>query len=85
MTNYLIAVVTALVTVAGLVVRELPRLYWLSGQIRLVKKGVTLAVTVADVQDLMSGLTAAGELCRAAQPDRAPGPVRHLNNGERGE
>ena len=51
-----------LAAVATAALAELPRLYWISAYVRLVKRGTEVAATAADICDLMTGL-ADGEGC----------------------
>jgi hypothetical protein len=52
-----LAVVTAAsLAAAAAIVAELPRLYWISAYMHLVKKGTAVAATAADIRGLMTGL-----------------------------
>jgi hypothetical protein len=66
-----LAVVTAASLAAAAIVAELPRLYWISAYMRLVKKGTAVAATAADIRSLMTGL-AEGQGC-VTRTGEAPG------------
>jgi hypothetical protein len=57
-----VVMAASLAAAVAVIVAELPRLYWISAYVRLVKKGTAVAVTAAEVRDLMTGL-AEGEGC----------------------
>jgi hypothetical protein len=57
-----------LAVAASAVLSELPRLYWISAYIRLVRKGVLLATSVAEVRDLIASLGDTSEVPTGPRP-----------------
>lgn len=49
-----------LAVAASAVLPELPRLYWISAYVRLARKGMHLASSVAEVRDLIASLSDPG-------------------------
>lgn len=74
-----VVVATSLAVAGAAVAAELPRLYWISAYLRLVKKGTAVAATVAEVRDLMTGL-AEGQGCIT---DACEVPGHEIENAER--
>jgi hypothetical protein len=64
------AAVTITLAIIRVTTVQLSRLYWASGYMRLLRKGISLATTVSEVRGLMAGLTEATMPApRDADPD----------------